>query len=107
VATLYVSEYRQLASVQSGSNYSPQVAQGPLEPPLAEYTLAIGGASLAGPTFQGNTSMVRLHCDTIWSVAITLSPVSTTTTKRLAANQTEYFGALQGAGQAVAVIANV
>ena len=105
MATLYVSEYRLLASVPSSTKYAPMPAQGPQEPPQAEYVIAIGGSSTAGPIVGGYTALLRVHCDAICSIAIGLSPTATTTNKRLAANQTEYFGCSQG--QQIAVIANV
>ena len=49
--------------------------------------------------------MIRVHCDAICSISIGNSPVATTTNKRLAANQTEYFGVIPG--QQIAVITNV
>ena len=105
MATLYISEYAQLGSAPStaGANHTP--AQAPLELPLAEYTVPITGSSTSSPQFNANTRAVRLHTDTICSVAFGTAPIASTTNKRLAQNQTEYFSVQTG--QAVAVIVNV
>jgi hypothetical protein len=105
MATLYIAEYRQLASVPSATNYAPQPVQAPQEPPLVEQTIAIAGSSTASAPFNGFTAMIRVNCDAICSVAIGVNPTATTTNKRLAANQTEFFGVAPG--QQIAVISNV
>jgi hypothetical protein len=105
MATLYVSEYRLLASVPSSTNYAPQPTQGGQEPPQAEYVIPITASSTQGPVFGGYTALLRVHCDSICSIAIGSNPTATTTNKRLAANQTEYFGV--SPLQQLAVIANV
>ena len=79
--------------------------QAPQEPPVAEQTIAITGSSTALAQFSGYTAMIRVDCDAICSISIGNSPVATTTNKRLAANQTEYFGVIPG--QQIAVITNV
>lgn len=103
MATLYVSEYANVAAV--GHSYGPAtvVGQAPLEPPLAEYTVPFGSASAA---FQAKTTFVRLHADAICSVAFGASPSASTTNKRMAANQTEYFGVPAGLGFSVSVVSN-
>lgn len=105
MATLYVSEYRTLASVPSSTNYAPQAAQGPQEPSLVDQTIAITGSSTQSARFNGFTALIRVHCDAICSIAIGTNPTATTTSKRLAANQTEYFGVTRD--QQIAVITNV
>ena len=113
VATLYVAEYRTMASVPSATNWAPNAAQGPQEPSIAEQTLSITPSSTASSAFGGYTAIVRLNCDAVCSVVFSTAaqvntgtlPAATTSNKRLAANQTEYFGVFPG--QSVAVIANV
>lgn len=105
MATLYVSEYRSLASVPSAYNYGPQAGQAPQEPPVAEYTVNITGSPTAGQLFGGYTQMIRVHCDVVCSILIGTNPSAATTNKRLAANQTEYFGVAPG--QRISVISNV
>ena len=105
MATLYVAEYRALASVPSSQSFAPQPGQAPQEPPVAEQTVAITGSSTASTLFGGYTAMIRVNCDVVCSIAIGVNPTATTANKRLAANQTEYFGVVPG--QRIAVITNV
>lgn len=112
MATLYISEYRQLASVPSATNFAPQAGQGGQEPSLVDQTVNIAASSTASNPFGGYTSLVRIHCDAICSIvfstpaqmATNTIPTAAATNKRLAANQTEYFGVLPM--QRVAVIVN-
>lgn len=101
MALLYVSEYT-----------AQQVDQGkavPIAfcPAIAEYTLAIGGGSVASPPFQTNTNIVRLHSDAVCSIKFGLNPTATATNARMAQNQTEYFGVEPAKSFQVAVITNV
>ena len=105
MATLYVSEYRQLASVPSATNYAPMPGQAPQEPSLADQTIAITGSPTSSQAFGGYTALIRVHCDAICSIAIGANPTATTTSKRLAAGQTEYFGV--SPQHFISVIANV
>jgi hypothetical protein len=102
VAVLYVAEFAEMLIGPAG-----RVGQVPAMPPLAEQTVAIGGAS--APTtnaFNAKTRMVRLHTDAICSVAFGTAPTATSANMRLAANQTEYVGVPLGASYKVAVITN-
>ena len=75
------------------------------EPPLAEQTVAIGGGSVqCSNAFHASTRVIRVHTDAICSIALSGNPTATANTRRLAANQTEYFG-VEG-GQKIAVITN-
>lgn len=75
------------------------------EPPLAEQTVAIGGGSVqCSNSFHALTRVIRVHTDAICSIAISGNPTATTSTRRMAANTTEYFG-VEG-GQKIAVITN-
>lgn len=98
MATLYISEFVD-AGRFAGNNVS--VAK---EPCLVEQTVAIGGTSTQSSAFNSNTQLVRLHTDAICSVKFGTNPTATATTKRLAANQTEYFAVAPGLK--VAVITN-
>lgn len=92
--TVYVSEYGNLGG--------PVHAQVPQEPPFAEYTVAPGAV---GAAFGQFTKMIRVHTDAVCSILVsTAGTAASTSNKRLAANQTEYFGV--NAGQKLAVIAN-
>ena len=67
------------------------------EPPLAEQTVAIGGSSVqCSNAFHTCTRVIRVHTDAICSIAIGANPTATASKRRMAANQTEYFGAESG-----------
>ena len=89
---LYVAEYAQ-------SDW-----QTATEPPLAEQTVTFAASVQCSNAFHASTRLVRIHTDAICSIAFGGDPTATTSSKRLAANQTEYFG-VQG-GYKVAAIAN-
>lgn len=106
MATLYVTEFKQLgptgASSWGAQGNAPFVSQ----PPLAEQTVAIGATSAASGAFDAATSFVRIHTDAICSVEINADPTATATKARMAAGQTEYFSIPAGNGFKVAVITN-
>lgn len=99
MAVLYITEYAGLMPSPPGG-----VGQIPVEPPLAEQTVAIGGSSVASNAFNAGTTLVRLHADAICSVEFGATPTATATKARMAANQTEYKGV--SFGLKVAVITN-
>jgi len=101
MATLYITEYAELEIGPAG-----RVGQMPMEPPLAEQTVAIGGTSAQSLAFNASTRFVRLHTDAICSVEFGTNPTATGTTGRLAASQTEYRGVPKGQSYKVAVITN-
>jgi hypothetical protein len=101
MAVLYVAEFQFMGQVPSASGQMAQQA------PLAEQTASIGGSSatLTNP-FNAKTAFIRVHTDAICSIKVGASPTATTSTARMAANQTEYFGVPVGAGWNIAVISN-
>lgn len=100
MATLYVSEYEHIPAAANG------VVPVGKEASVAEQNVAIGGTSVQSSAFNAKTNFVRLHTDAICSVAFGTNPTAVATAKRLAANQTEYFGVPQGGAFKVAVITN-
>lgn len=99
MATLYITEYATLGSVLGGvANIAPGVA---LVDPAP---VTIAGASAQSAAFNASTRYVRLHTDAICSIAFGADPTATTASRRMAADQTEYF-AVEG-GHKVAVITN-
>lgn len=101
MAVLYVGEFK---SVGGSSNFN---VAGALVPPIAEQTVAIGGASVACTNaFNDNTMFVRIETDAICSIAWGTNPTATTGNMRLAANQIEYFAVPPGQRYKVAVITN-
>lgn len=101
MAVLFVTEFRDIAQIQGG--VSPVV----IGKPLAEQTVAIGGANTKSAAFNAQTSIIRVHTDAICSIKIgaDADAVATATTMRMAANQTEYFRV--SAGEKIGVISNV
>ena len=101
MATLYITEYAAMSQIPNAGGQMPQ------EPPLAEQTLAIGGCSVQSSALNPITRFVRLHSDAICSIEIGVNPAASSTTARMAANQTEYHGVPQGGVPfRVAVISN-
>lgn len=74
-------------------------------PPVAEQTIAIGGASAPSAAFNTGTTLIRVHTDAICSIKIGTAPTASATTSRLAAGQTEYYAVRPG--DKIAVITNV
>lgn len=91
MATLYLTEYQ-------GSAFN--AAQ---EPEIVTQTKAIGTA-IQTNAFNKNTYLIRVHVDAICSILVGTNPTATTSSKRMAANQTEYFAVKPG--QILSVIAN-
>lgn len=99
MATLYITEYADIVSTVRGGTAIP------VDPPLAEYTVAIGGTSAPSPAFNTATKFVRIHTDAICSITVNaVAPVATTSNGRWAANQTEFRGVT--GGNKLAVITN-
>jgi len=102
MATLYVSEYSSLGT--AALDYRMQSA---LEPSIAEQAITISASPTQSAAFNTQTKYIRVHTDSICSIAFGQNPTAVTTAKRFAANQTEYFGVIPGQGYKLSVIANV
>lgn len=101
MATLYITEYESLNQSHLAGTGAPIVKC----PPLAKQTVAISGSSTASLAFSSTTRIIRVHADSICSVAIgNVQPVASTSDPRFAANQTEYFAVKPG--DSLAVISN-
>jgi len=103
MATLYITEFAKQGRDAAG--YINQNAT-PEEPPIVNQTLAIGAGSLASAAFNAGTGIIRLHTDAICSVEVGATPTASATTRRMAANTTEYICVKPGSGFKVAVITN-
>ena len=79
---LYISEYTQNVID------SPTLVQ---EPATVIQQVNYAGGSTQSAAFRSDTRMVRLHTDSICSFLFGTNPTATTTSPRMAANQTEYF----------------
>lgn len=98
MATAYIREYRE-AYVQQGS--SIQIAN---EPAITDQTVSFTGTAGTSAAFNANTKFVRIQTDGICSFLFGASPTALTTSARLAAGTTEYFGVIPG--QKVSFITN-
>lgn len=94
MATAYITEYQ-------GYSTAGTVFQAALEPEITTQTKAIGAETKTN-AFNKNTYLIRVHVDAICSVLV--GGTATTSSKRLAANQTEYFAVKPG--QILSVISN-
>jgi hypothetical protein len=92
MAKVYITEY-----ANTGGNAA-------LEPAQAHQTITSSGTSGQTSAFDATTNFIRVHTDGIVSIAIGSNPTATTSTTRLAANQTEYFCVRPG--HKLAVITN-
>jgi len=90
VAFIYISEY-DVMPVLGGHS----VPTG-MEPAIATQRIAIGGSSEQSAAFNARTTFVRIHTDAICSILFGVSPTATTSTPRLGANATEFFGVVPG-----------
>ena len=102
--TLYIAEYQDWPSTGTATG-NFQVVR---DPPIAEQTITIGASSAKSNAFNPQTRIVRLHSDSVCSIAIGPQATITAaaTNQRMAANQTEYKLVVNNAGHGVAVITN-
>lgn len=98
MAKVYVAGFAGVYTQPSGVTSQPRT------PPVAEQTVAIGGASAQSAAFNAATQVVRVHADAICSIAFGANPTATASTMRMAAGQTEYFAV--NPGDKIAVITN-
>lgn len=102
--TLYITEY-----VRQGAGRRGDTILAGEDPPLAQQTVAITGASTQSANLNAKTRFVRVHTDAICSIASGANPTATTVKRRLGANHTEYFAVNPtqvDEGFRIAVIAN-
>lgn len=94
MATAYITEY---------GGTGAERAQIAAAPAVASQTVAIGSEAKSA-AFNNNTRLIRVHVDAICSVLIGPSPTATTSSARMAADSTEYFGV--NPGDKISVISN-
>lgn len=96
MAFCYISEYADLPTVL-GQN----IPTGK-EPAIAIQKIANAGATTASVAFSDRTKFVRVHTDSIQSIAFSraatpgVAPTATTSDARMAAGATEFFGVRPG-----------
>lgn len=99
MATLYITEFADVG-------HMPQIVATGSELSVNDQTVAISGSHAESSALKNNTRLVRLHTDAICSVVFGTAPAATTSNRRLAANQTEYFTVPSGSAYKVSVISN-
>ena len=99
MAKLYVTEFLDAPRILG------QVIQCGAQPGVDQVPVVIGAGSLQSAAFAATTRFVRIHADSICSVAFGINPTATANSARMAANESDYFGVAPG--QKVAVITNV
>jgi hypothetical protein len=97
MGVLYIEEYSGLGDMNVATSpfrrANGEIAQ---QPSLRSQTVTYS-TSTASVAFGAGTYLVRLHTDSICSYQFGLtSPTATTSTPRMAANQTEYFAVQPG-----------
>lgn len=103
MGNLYISEYVGIAAVSGEGGPSRVNTAAGQEPAAVEQVVAYTTTTQSA-AFGSTTTMVRIHTDSICSILFGANPTAVTTAKRLAANQTEYFGVTPG--QKVAAVTN-
>lgn len=86
MAKLYITEYADITNAKGG------YVQCGEEPAVTEQVVNITGVSAQSAAFNAKTRYVRLHTDIICSIKFGSSPTATTSSARMAENQTEFFG---------------
>lgn len=92
MSTLFVSEYAELGSSRNRQQGLPVAP----EPALAEQAISFTGTPGLSAAFNASTRFIRVHTTGICSILVGSAPTATTSHKRLAADQTEYFAVTPG-----------
>jgi hypothetical protein len=101
MSTLYVAHF----PIPQNNLFNGHIGfQAPQAPPISEQTVAIGGSPTQSTQFPAGTQTIRVHTDSICSIAVGNSPTATTSNMRMIAGQTEYF--VVNPGDKIAVITN-
>lgn len=90
MAVVFITEFAKLAREDFGGPTG--VVQTPVEPALANQTVAIGASSVQSSVLNQQTRVVRIHTDAICHIDVGADPTANTTKRRLPANAIEYIG---------------
>lgn len=102
MAKLYVTEYSDEGQTVRGGAQVAAVNVNTVD----QTPVVIGGGSLQSAAFAATTVLVSIHTDAICSIAFGTNPTATTSSKRMAADQEQYYSVVAGSAFKVAVIAN-
>lgn len=98
MAAVYITEHTEPSIFQG--NQIPVVYM----PPLATQKVAIAATATLSSAFNAKTRIVAVHTDAVCSIEFGSAPTATASSKRMAANTTEYFEVT--AASKVSVITN-
>ncbi len=99
---LYISEFELIANVKSPLTSSWNAAAAPVvaTPPVAEQLIPFTTTTQSA-AFNAKTHIIRIHAEAICFIAFGSDPTATTSSMRMVAGQTEYFGVSPGTKLAV------
>jgi hypothetical protein len=97
---LYISEFTS-QGIQMGHGVPCA-----MQPPVTTQTVDYSGGVASSASFNAQTSLVRIHTDSICSIAFGTAPTATTSSARLPADTTEYFYVTPGTSLKVSAISN-
>lgn len=100
MAKLYVTEYSDEAQTVRGAAQCAQENANVVEQAFTYST------STQSSAFAATTVLVRIETDAICSISFGTNPTATTSTRRMAADQVEYFGVPVGQSYKVAAVTN-
>lgn len=100
MAKVYVTEYSRLADDEPG-----RTIQAGQEPPNGEHDPTIGANSVQTDQFNPETRIIMVHCEDICHLAIGKDPKASTSSRRLPADSTVFYGLPVGHNFKLAVIA--
>ena len=86
MGNIYITEYSRVGTVDHGGGI-----QAGMEPPLADQVVNYSATSTDSSNFNQDTRVIRVHTDAVCHVDIGSAPNATTTKRRMAADQTEFF----------------
>lgn len=102
MAVVYITEFEKLAREDFGGPTG--VVQTPLEPALANQTVAITASSVQSAQLNPQTRVIRIHTDAICHIDVGKDPNASTTKRRLPANAIEFIGIPPNTAFKIAVI---
>ena len=97
MAKAYISEYDVMPILDG------RVVPTGMEPAVAEQVVTFTTTTQSA-AFNARTKFIRVHADAICSYEFGANPTATTSTPRMAASSTEFFGVVPG--QKVAFVVN-
>lgn len=98
MATLFITEYAKL------SNDGLVTVPCGEEPAITSQAVSFSGTAGVSAAFTSATNFVRVHCDADACILFGTAPTALTTSPRIAAGVSEYFGVPRGSSLKVSAI---